>query len=305
MSATRLGNLLAALSFVAYGLLPLYYAPLEGAQMEEMLALRIITSAPAMLLLILVLRRPVLSLSAMWADKRSLLLCLLASTVMCTSWYSFTWALTNGQVLAASLGFFINPLMAVALGVLFLGDKLSPAQRAAVILATAGIGYQVWQYGELPWLSLVMGGAFALYGLIKKFIRFDALNSVMVEAVLLIPPALAYLVWRGQTQGLTFITSDTATLLLYLGAGPVTLIPLVLFTLAINRTSLTMVGLMQYIEPSLQFLLATLVFAEAFDEVKAVSFGLIWLGLLLCSVEAMAGIRRRTTRQPSHTSDST
>lgn len=294
MSATRLGNLLAALSFVAYGLLPLYYAPLEGAQMEEMLALRIITSAPAMLLLILVLRRPVLSLSAMWSDKRSLLLCLLASTVMCTSWYSFTWALTNGQVLAASLGFFINPLMAVALGVMFLGDRLSPAQRAAVLLACAGIGYQVWQYGELPWLSLVMGGAFALYGLIKKFIRFDALSSVMVEATLLIPPALAFLIWRGETQGLTFISSDTSTLLLYLGAGPVTLIPLVLFTLAINRTSLTMVGLMQYIEPSLQFLLATLLFAEAFDEVKAVSFGLIWLGLLLCSLEAVMGMRRRT-----------
>ncbi|WP_028108142.1 EamA family transporter RarD [Ferrimonas futtsuensis] len=296
MSATRLGNLLAALSFVAYGLLPLYYAPLEGAQMEEMLALRIVTSAPAMLLLILVLRRPTLSFGAMWADKRSLLLCLLASIVMCTSWYSFTWALTNGQVLAASLGFFINPLMAVALGVLFLGDRLSPAQRAAVVLATAGIGYQVWQYGELPWLSLVMGGAFALYGLIKKFIRFDALNSVMVEAMLLIPPALAFLIWRQETQGLTFAAADTPTLLLYLGAGPVTLIPLVLFALAINRTSLTMVGLMQYIEPSLQFLLATLVFAEAFDEVKAVSFGLIWLGLLLCSLEAMLGIRRRAAK---------
>ncbi|TKB49002.1 EamA family transporter RarD [Ferrimonas sediminicola] len=293
MSATRLGNLLAALSFVAYGLLPLYYALLPGAQMDELLALRIVTSAPAMLLLILLLGRQPLSLTAIWSDRRSLLLCLVASLLMCVSWYSFTWALTHGQVLAASLGFFINPLMAVALGVLFLGDRLSPAQRWAVLLAAAGIGYQVWQYGELPWLSLVMGGFFALYGLVKKYIRFDALNSVMVEALLLVPLALAYLLWRHESQGLTAASSGFTTLLLYLGSGPVTLIPLVLFTLAINRTSLTMVGLMQYIEPSLQFLLATLVFAEAFDEVKAVSFGLIWLGLGLCSVEALLNSRRR------------
>ncbi|USD38785.1 EamA family transporter RarD [Ferrimonas sp. SCSIO 43195] len=298
MSQARTGNALAALSFVLWGILPLYYHFLPQANMNELLAIRIITSVPVMLLLIRLLSRKPMPLTAVVADRRSLGLCLLASLLMCVSWYSFTYALTHGQVLAASLGFFINPLVAIALGVFFLSDRLSPAQCIAVVLATLGIGYQVYQYGELPWISLLMGCFFALYGLVKKYIRYDSLTSVAVEAVLLTPPALAFLLYAQATSGLSSLGGSTSTLLLYLGAGPITLAPLILFTLAINRTSLTMVGLMQYIEPSLQFLLATVLFAEVFDQVKAVTFGLIWLGLLLCSVEALTQQRRKRRLHP-------
>lgn len=294
------GNALAAFAFLLWGLMPLYFQMLPGADTNELQAFRITFSLPFMLVVILVMGKKLPSLAALKADKRSVALCGLAAVIMCVSWYNFTWAITHGQVLAASLGFFINPLFAIALGVMFLGDKLSRAQTIAVILGSCGIGYMVYSYGELPWSSLLMGGCFALYGLCKKFIRFDSLTSVTLEAALLLPFALSYLFWLGitdQSMALAeFSTSDTDTwsqLLLYIGAAPMTLMPLIFFALAISRTSLSMIGLMQYIEPSMHFLLAVVLFNEYFDQVKAISFALIWTGLLLCTLEALPALRQK------------
>ncbi|MCL1145133.1 EamA family transporter RarD [Shewanella marinintestina] len=291
------GNALAAFSFLLWGLMPLYYQFLPNADINELLAFRILFSVPFMVLVFVLLGRKMPSLAMLKADKKSVLLCGLASLIMCVSWYSFTWAMTHGQVLAASLGFFINPLFAIGLGVLFLGDKLSAAQKMAVILGVCGISYMVYSYGELPWLALSMGSFFALYGLCKKFIRFDSLTSVTVEALLLIPFAALYLLWLwGSDQSVVIssaLAGDATMLWLYIGSAPVTLMPLVFFALAIRATSLSMIGLMQYVEPSLQFLLAVLVFNEHFDQVKAVSFALIWTGLLLCSLEALPALRNK------------
>ncbi|MGF1861874.1 EamA family transporter RarD [Photobacterium profundum] len=287
MQSHRAGNVLAAFSFVLWGILPLYYHFLPQANTNELLALRIIFSVPVMLLIIIILRQPLPSYSAIINDKRSLVFTVLASLIMCISWYAFTWALTHGQVLAASLGFFINPLFAIAFGVFFLKERLSSAQIAAVVLGIAGISYQVWSYGELPWIALIMGSFFALYGLSKKFIKYNALTSVTIESVILAPFAIAFMLWQYLQGTSVALSSDIQTLLLYIGSAPVTLAPLIFFALAINRTSLTMVGLMQYIEPSLQFLLAVFLFGEIFDEVKLISFGFIWLGLLLCTLEAL------------------
>lgn len=289
MRTQRVGNALAAFSFVLWGILPLYYQFLPEADINDLLALRILFSVPFMLLVMGMLKRPFPSLHTLWQDKRSLAVSGLAGLIMCISWYAFTWSLTHGQVLAASLGFFINPLFAVTLGVIFLKERLSAAQFVAVLLAIAGIGYQVWYYGELPWLSLIMGSFFALYGLCKKFIRYDALTSVTLESALLSPFALLFLLFSGFQGTSTALSSDTTTLLLYIGSAPVTLLPLIFFALAIQRTSLTMVGLMQYIEPSLQFMLAVWLFGEIFEPAKAISFGLIWLGLVICSLEALGG----------------
>lgn len=293
MQSHRAGNALAAFSFVLWGILPLYYQFLPQADINELLALRIIFSVPFMLLAMWLIRRPLPTIRTILADKRSLLMSAIAGCIMCVSWYAFTWALTHDQVLAASLGFFINPLFAIALGVLFLKEHLSKAQVAAVVLAIAGIGYQVWHYGELPWISLIMGSFFALYGLSKKYIRYDALTSVTVEAAVLVPFALLFMASLWLKGDSVALSADTNTLLLYIGAAPVTLAPLIFFALALNRTSLTMVGLMQYIEPTLQFLLAIMLFGEVFDEVKAVSFGFIWLGLLLCTLEALQSTFRK------------
>ncbi len=296
-SSSFKGNALAAFSFLLWGLMPLYYQYLPNADINELLAFRILFSVPFMALVFLLLGRTMPSMSALKADKRSVALCGLASLIMCVSWYSFTWAITHGQVLAASLGFFINPLFAIGLGVLFLGDKLTSAQKLAVVLGTCGISYMVYSYGELPWLALSMGSFFALYGLCKKFIRFDSLTSVTLEAIWLMPFAAIYLIWLWSSDQSVAISSalsgEVSVLLLYMGTAPLTLLPLVFFALAVRATSLSMIGLMQYIEPSLHFLLAVILFNEHFDQVKAVSFALIWTGLLLCSLEALPTLRHK------------
>ncbi|QDF65991.1 EamA family transporter RarD [Shewanella sp. SNU WT4] len=286
MKTQTQGNLFAAAAFAVWGLLPLYYQFLPGADVLELLAYRLVFSVPVMLALLALLKQPI-DWAQVRQDKRSSLLCLLASLIMCFSWYAFTWAITHDQVLAASLGFFINPLFAIALGVIFLNEKLTKVQMVAVLLAIAGISYQVWGYGQLPWIALVMSGFFALYGLCKKYIKFDSMTSVTLEAIWLAPIALAYLTYvtlSGQSQAFAGGAIEVA---LYIGSAPVTLVPLALFTLAVSRTSLTNIGLMQYIEPSLQFLLAVFIFAEAFDEIKLVSFSLIWAGLLLCTLDSL------------------
>ncbi|PSV09397.1 EamA family transporter RarD [Photobacterium leiognathi] len=293
MQSRRAGNMLAAFSFVLWGILPLYYQFLPQANTNELLALRIIFSVPVMLLVMLLLKRPLPTISTLLADKKSLFMCFIAGCIMSVSWYAFTWAITHGEVLAASLGYFINPLFAIALGLFFLSERLSKAQVAAVALAIIGIGYQVWQYGELPWLSLIMGSFFAIYGLTKKYIKYDALTSVTIEAAVLTPFAVIYMFWLYLSGDSVSLTSGATTFLLYVGSAPVTVAPLIFFALALNRTSLTMVGLMQYIEPSLQFLLAVFLFGEVFDQTKAVSFGLIWFGLILCTLEALPSLFHR------------
>ena len=283
--STLAGPLLAASAFVLWGLTPLYYRLVPGADVYEMLAQRLIWSVPTLLLVMLIIGRHI-DWRTVLADRRSLLLCLLAGLFMCLSWYCFIYAMTHGQVLAASLGFFINPLCSIALGVLFLNERLNRAQAAAVVLGILGVGWQVWHYGELPWLALGMGVAFGFYGMIKKYIAFDSLTSLLIEALLLTPFALGYLFWRLYDGTSVFFEASSNVQLLYILSAPVTLLPVGLFTLAVRRTSLTVVGLIQYIEPSLQFFLAIALFGEVFDSVKAVSFGFIWAGLLLCCLQS-------------------
>ena len=201
------------------------------------------------------------------------------------------------QVLAASLGYFINPLFSIVLGVIFLKEKLNPAEKWAVILICAGVGYQLWMYGQLPILALVMGGAFAIYGLIRKFIRFDVITSLFIETLWLIPVAIGAMIWLIMRDESAFSAADNLTRFYYILTAPVTILPLLFFTAAIKRTTLTVIGLAQYIEPTMQFLLAVFLFHEAFDAVKGVSFSLIWLGLLCC---IFALIRKRLNALKIH-----
>ncbi|EOV8089764.1 EamA family transporter RarD [Providencia huaxiensis] len=277
----RSGVALAIFSYILWGITPLFYRLLPGAEPLELLAQRLIWSVPILFFVRLIIKNKSLW-RQVWSDKRSIILCLFSSSVMAISWTTFTYALTHGQVLAASLGYFINPLFSILLGVLFLRERLVLAEKMAVIFICAGVGYQIWQYGELPILALVMGSAFAIYGLIRKFIRFDVITSLFLEALWLLPIAIA-ITWWLVSNGLSEVAQgDWQIKILYMLAAPVTIIPLLFFTAAIKRTSLTVIGLAQYIEPTIQFLLAVFLFNELFDWVKGISFSLIWIGLMFC-----------------------
>ncbi|ELA7148213.1 EamA family transporter RarD [Vibrio parahaemolyticus] len=294
MNHRHYGNFMAALSFVIWGLLPVYYRFLPNAAMDELLAWRIIGSVPVGILIVYAVTRHWSNWSQVWRDKKSLWYTFVASSLMCISWSAFTWALTHHRVIDASLGFFIGPLVSVALGVFVLGDKLSKGQLIAILLATCGVLYQVFQYGQLPFVALTMGLFFALYGLYKKKINYDWSTTLFIEALVLAPFALGYLLFKQWTTGELASSVDTTTLLLYFGSAPITILPLIFYSIAIRITNLSTVGLMQYIEPSLQFILAVVFFGELFDDVKAVTFAFIWVGLLLTIFEGVAkGIKRK------------
>lgn len=280
------GPFIAAAAFILWGITPIFYRLIPGANALELLSQRLIWSLPLLLLARCFMQNKT-SFKQVWLDKKSLIGCLLGSLVMCISWTAFTYAITHDQVLSASLGYFINPLCSIALGVIFLSDKLTRYQRWAVICAIIGVGYQVWHYGQLPWLAMLMGSAFAVYGLIRKHVNYDSITALSVETLCLFPFALAYAVWLLVSGNSVLIDADTLTRAGYILSAPVTLLPLLLFALAVKRTSLTIVGLVQYIEPSLQFLLAVLIFDEPFDRVKGISFSFIWLGLVLCVGEVI------------------
>ncbi|SST03378.1 chloramphenicol-sensitive protein [Acinetobacter baumannii] len=279
----RSGVALAIFSYILWGITPLFYRLLPGAEPLELLTQRVIWSLPFLLAIRLRIKNKTLW-QQVWADKRSIILCLFSSSIMAISWGAFTYALTHGQVLAASLGYFINPLFSILLGVVFLHERLVLAEKMAVLLIFSGVCFQIWQYGELPLLALVMGSAFAVYGLIRKFIRFDVITSLFVEAMWLLPVAIGITWWLSANGTSAVEAGDWQIKLLYMLAAPVTIIPLLFFTAAIKRTTLTVIGLAQYIEPTIQFLLAVFLFNELFDWVKGVSFSLIWLGLLCCII---------------------
>lgn len=293
MNNSRYGNFMAALSFVIWGLLPIYYRYLPNASMDELLALRIIGSVPVGFIMVLAITRHWPKWAAIWQDKKSLWFTFVAASLMCISWVAFTWALTNNRVIDASLGFFIGPLVSVALGVFVLGDRLSRGQFIAISLASVGVIYQVIQYGQLPLVALTMGLFFALYGLFKKKINYDWSTTLFVEAIVLTPFAFAYLFVKQCTVGDLASAVDLTTFMLYLGSAPVTLLPLIFYSIAIRITNLSTVGLMQYIEPSLQFVLAVVFFGEVFDSVKAVTFAFIWVGLLFTIFEGIVKLTKR------------
>ncbi|EMN7305734.1 EamA family transporter RarD [Vibrio vulnificus] len=297
MKTTSYGNIMAAISFLIWGLTPIYYRLMPSGQMDELLAMRIIASVPVGLVLVYFITGKLPEFRRVWHDKRSLLYTLIAALLMCISWSTFTWALTNDRVIDASLGFFISPLMMVALGVLVLKETLSPGKKLAIFFAALGLGYQIVHYGEIPYVALTMGVFFTLYGFCKKKIAYDWSTTLFFEALLLAPVATIYMAMKYAQGDAVSLSSDLSTLLLYLGSGPVTIAPLIFYSIAIRYTNMTNIGLMQYIEPTLQFLLAVFIFAEYFDQVKMVSFGLIWFGLLLTIAETLANrVKRRSVR---------
>lgn len=290
MDSTRFGNVMAAIAFLLWGAMPLYYQFLPQAAMDELLALRILVSVPLLAIILCQYPHGFPDWKKLIADKRSLAFACLASLMMCISWGAFTWAMTNDRVLDASLGFFINPLLVIGLGVFVFNETLRYGQKAAVLFGALGLIYQIWQYGEVPVVALVMAIFFALYGWCKRHVKFEAITSLLVEAMVLLPIALVYMAVKIATQTSVVTSSSLTTVLLYVGAGPITLLPLFFFSQAVKYAKMTMVGMIQYIEPSVQFILAVVIFGEAFDSVNAVSFGLIWFGLAISLIERVINV---------------
>lgn len=287
MTRRAKGLLPALAAFTIWGLAPLYFKLLGAASAMEIVSHRIIWSA-LLLAAVLAFRHGFGVLRSVARDGKLAALLALTTALTATNWLLFVWAINTGQVLEASPGYFIAPLINVLFGRLFLGERLRPWQAAAVGLATCGVLWRVWHLGSLPWVALALSTTFALYGLLRKRAPVAALDGLFVETLMALLPALAFVVWLMQTDASHFGPSPGSMALLA-GTGITTAIPLWLFTVGARQLRLTTLGFCQYTAPSLQFLLAVVVFGEPFNHVALVGFAFIWGGLALFSLDALAG----------------
>lgn len=217
------------------------------------------------------------------------------SILISINWYTFIWAVNNDFVVEASLGYFINPLVSIVLGVIFLKERPRPAQWSAILLAFIGVFYLTLLYGRPPWVALTLATSFGLYGLSKKLVIIGPLRGLTLETAILFFPALFYLVYQSSTAASAF-GSSTQTGLLLIASGPVTAIPLLFFAAAAKKLSLTSLGLMQYLAPTIQFIIGVYIFKENFSSAQLYGFCFIWLALVIFTLDTIKTARRPIPR---------
>lgn len=276
----------AALAYLCWGLFPLYFKQLSAVPALEVVAHRTLWSLAFVALLLTLLRRwtwagPVLR------QPRVLGLFLLSAGLLLANSLTYVWAVQHGHVLEASLGYFINPLVNVALGFVLLQERPRPVQWLAVGLAGFGVLWLTWQTGSLPWVALVLALSFGFYGLVRKIAPLGAMEGLALETLLIAPLAAAALgLWTVQGHG-AFAQGDTHQLAWLLMAGPLTAVPLLLFAAGARRIPLTTLGLVQYISPSMQFFLGVWLFKEPLAPARLVAFACIWAALAIYSAEGL------------------
>lgn len=281
-------------AFFSWGLAPIYFKAVKSVPALEIASHRALWSMCLLLGLVLISKRTA-ALRALLAQKRLLAICVLTTLLISGNWLLFIWAVNEGRMLEASMGYFMNPLVNVLLGVVFLKESLNRIQLCAVILAGIGVGFLVVSHGTIPIISLTLAVSFGLYGLIRKKFQIDPVVGLLVETALLTPLALAFLGWKA-VEGVGAFGASGATLtLLLLASGIITALPLVWFVEGAQRLRLSTLGLMQYLAPTGQFLLAVLVYNEPFTRTHAVTFACIWVSLAIYSADALLALPRRVS----------
>ncbi len=296
MTENRRGILFGLAAYVMWGLFPLFFPLLKPATPVEILSHRIVWSFVFVMILLL-LRRQWAWLGRLRHDRRRLLLISIASVTVALNWGVYIWAVNAEHVVEASLGYFINPLVTVLIGVLLLGERLRAMQWTAVGLAALAVVVMTVGAGRPPWIGLVLAFSFATYGLVKKRIQMPAVESLAGETTFLLLPALAFLLVLQARGTATFGHVSVHLSLLLASCGVITAVPLLLFGAAAGRLPLTTMGLMQYVTPVLQFMIGLLVVHETMARTQWIGFGLVWAALVLFSIDQLRnGLAVRESR---------
>ena len=284
----------AAGAYIIWGLNPIYFKVLQAVPAFEILMHRMVWSFAFLL--------PIVFLMGRWPEfkrvvtNRRTLLILLGTTVLVSgNWFVYIWAIHSGRILQTSLGYYINPLVNVLLGMVLLRERLRPAQAVAVCLAAVGVIYMTVEIGVLPWIALFLAFSFGFYGLIRKVAPVNALVGLTVETLLLSVPAAAYLIYLKIGGGGAFLQGDLRVDILLMCAALVTAVPLLLFTTGARKILFITIGILQYIAPSCTFLLALFIYDEPFRRAQLLTFALIWLALAIFTID-MALQQRRYSR---------
>lgn len=285
------GLLLAVGAYSCWGLLPIYWKLLGHVPTTQLLCHRIVWSFVTLVVFLALTKRLYGLKSALgpsvWKSYGA------ASLLIGINWFIYVWSVNAGFIVEASLGYFINPLLSVLLGVVFVGERLRPQQWLPLGLALTGVAYLTVSYGRPPWIALTLAVTFSLYGLVKKKAPLGAFEGLSLETGLLLLPAMAFLAWSEANDSGVFLHASRGSDLLLLGAGLVTTAPLVMFAAAAHRIPLSMIGILQYIAPTIQFLLGVFLYHEPFSTTQLTGFSLVWAAVVLFLLERWASLSRR------------
>ncbi len=288
------GVIYGVLAYLMWGLLPLYWKLFLQVQAGEILSHRIIWSFVFVAIVLFLTRR----WKVMWGlakDRKKLVLMLISSLVISVNWLLFIWAVNNGRVLETSLGYYINPLINILFGVVFLKERMRGGQWIAIGMAAIGVSIITLQYGEVPWIAITLALSFALYGLAKKTVQIDSMLALAWETMLVFPLSFGYLAFIQAQGSATAFNMSAGTIVLLTLAGVATVLPLYWFALATQRLPLTTVGFLQYIAPSTSLLLAVFLFKETFTTTHMFSFAFIWGALVVFTISS---VKKRTITSP-------
>jgi chloramphenicol-sensitive protein RarD len=279
----RLGIVFAVGAYVLWGFLPVYWKFIDDVPAGEILAHRIIWSFIFMVIIVLVVRKWsgfIRECKTIIKDKKKFFSITMASFIISINWLTYIWAVNSDHVLEASLGYYINPLVSILLAIIVLKERLTKSQAISVFLASLGVLYLTFSYGVFPWVSILLAVTFALYGLFKKIVDIPAMYGLTIETMIVTPIALLYLLFLPE-NAFTFQPIATDSNLFLIGAGVMTAVPLLLFASGAKRIPLAMVGFLQYIAPTLMLLIGVFIYHETFSMEHLISFGFIWLALLI------------------------
>ena len=296
MSEYNKGLLYGLLCYCIWGLFPLYWRLLDHVDSFEILAHRMLWSAVFMATLFMGIRK--MRLRQHIRQPRQYLMLLVTGTLISFNWVLYIWAINNGYILQSSLGYYINPLVNVLLGYIFLGERLNRAQTIALLLALAGVLYFTIDYGRFPIVSLGLAFSFGIYGLLKKKMGLNATPALTVETLWMMLPALVFLTLQFNKGTSALNSFDPLTWLLLFLAGAVTAIPLLFYGKAAERITLTALGFLQYVSPTGQFLIGIFVYQESFTTAHLVCFGCIWAGLTVFTIDTIRKIKTGNSQKP-------
>jgi chloramphenicol-sensitive protein RarD len=291
----RLGVLSGLAAYTMWGLFPLYFPLLEPAGGVEIVAHRIVWSLLFIALLLTVVRRWGLVRSAA-ADRRTVLVLGGAALLIATNWLIFVYGVNSGHVVETSLGYFINPLVSVLLGVVVFGERLRRLQWVAVAIAAVAVGVLTVDYGRPPWIALGLAASFGLYGLMKKLVRVEAAPGLLLETALVTVPAVALLAFLHVDGAGTFGDAGAGHALLLASSGIATAVPLLLFAAAARRIPLSTIGLLQYLTPLMQLSVGVFVYDEAMPPARLAGFAIVWLALAVFTADTLRHARAGTRR---------
>ncbi|MBA6378586.1 MULTISPECIES: EamA family transporter RarD [unclassified Colwellia] len=282
----RNGVINAISAYLLWGLAPIYFKLISSISPDEIMVHRIIWSSLLLFLIVIISKRSRVLIDTL-KQPRLLAKLALSATFLLVNWFLFIWAINNDHLLDASLGYFINPLFSVALGVIFLGERLRKMQKFAVALALCGVLIQLVALGSLPVISLALAGTFGIYGLLRKKMHLDSFVGLLIESSMMLPLAIVYWLLFVNTNTANMFENSSNLNLLLIAAGVVTTAPLLCFTAAAKRLTLSTLGFFQYIGPSIMFFLATFYYQETLQPAKLVTFAAIWLALVIYSLDSL------------------